>query len=176
MPNGGRTSGKYNSAKVNSTVTLDGASLQFILDNEMFRPIFDEAIERKQIPLVRFRQVAEYKADLDRGKAHTVTMIKKNKIERGGFVEENEDIKPKTMSFETKEFTVKEAGNMLGITEFSKRTSFIDLIGEMAESLAKDIIMHYETHLRDIALTGGASTPMIYARKDNTVARPTALN
>lgn len=149
-----------NTVTVTGTLAEGEASIQ--INN--LRPVYSKEIEFKAMPIMKFLQFAKQKTDLTAQPGLEIKMMTYDNLTGGGALSEKEHMPTVPMSSSMKSISVSERGNGTTFTELLLRASFTDTMADATTLLGRNMAIVLDKELRDVALTGGASTSTIYGR------------
>lgn len=128
------------------------------------RTVFSKEIEYKALPIMRFLQFATRKTELGVEPGLTISMITYNNLKLGGALKELTDMTTQALSGSTKQITVSEYGNAVGVSELLIQSSFDDVMASATTLLGRDYALVMDCELRDCALS---NTNVVYASESN---------
>jgi N4-gp56 family major capsid protein len=158
-----------NTITVNSGTALTGGEAVKLTNHQ--RLVYSAEILWKAMPIMRFAQFAQYKEELGVQPGLTIQMMTYNNLKRGGPLTEGVRMVSQALSATTKQITVGERGNKITVTELALRASFTDIMNDATTALGRDMGLVLDCELRDVALTGGIGTSVIYGRADKNAAK-----
>ena len=166
MPNG-----------INTIVQADNTSLDAGTASKLInhlRPVYSREIEFKAMPIMKFLQFAKQKTELGTQPGLSIQMMTYNNLARGGALTEGVRMTTDTLSSSMKSVSVSERGKAIAVTELALRASFTDIMADATTLLGRNMALTLDCELRDVALTGGAGTSVIYGRADKNAAKITS--
>lgn len=105
--------------------------------------------------IMRYEEFGLQKTELGAEAGQTVKFTYYNDIARGGALTEGVDMETKNMSAFTKDITVTEYGNAIGVSEKLLQTSWIQQLTEAAVLLGRDYALVRDLDIRDTLVAGG---------------------
>lgn len=150
-----------------SNVDLDNGTKSSQLIHSL-RPVYNETIAYKALPIMRFSQFASYKADLMAQPGLTIQMPTFNDIVGGGKLEEGKHIVPTAMSSSMRSITVTEHGNAISVSELALVSSYHNVMRNAIDLLSRNVAITVDRDLRDCAIKGEAGRSVIYGRSSET--------
>lgn len=151
-----------------TAITQTGATNGGTLFSELHRQVYSRIIEHHALPLMRFRQFATLKTELNVQPGLSIKMLTMNNLALGGVLEEARNMGTQAISGAYKDISVSEHGNAVSHTELAIRASFLDVMRETTVLLGRDYALVMDTELRDTALS---NTTVIYGGgKDSRAA------
>jgi N4-gp56 family major capsid protein len=161
---------------INTVVRTTGTDLgdygsAVSLADSHVRAVYSQEIYFQSLPIMRFLSFAKYKEELGTQPGLTIQMLTYKNLRKGGTLTEGTPIQTQAMSASYKQITVAEQGNATAVTELALRTSFTDVMADATTLLAQDMALTLDCQLRDVALTGGTGTSVIYGRADKNAAK-----
>ena len=152
-----------------ATGTLDAGDAVKLINH--LRPVYSKEIEFKAMPIMKFLQFAKQKTELGTQPGLSIQMMTYNNLKKGGALSEGVRMTTQTLSSSMKSISVSERGNAVAVTELALRASFTDIMADATTLLGRDMAIVLDCELRDVALTGGAGTSVIYGRADKNAPK-----
>ena len=147
--------------KTTTAVVSGGDNVKF---TDGVRMVYSKEIEFKALPNMRFMQFATVKTELGVTPGLTISMLTYDNLTLGGALTEMTQMVTQAMSGSTKQITVQEYGNAIGVSELLIQSSFDDIMASATTLLGRDYAMVLDCELRDTALSG---TNVVYAAKSD---------
>lgn len=154
---------KMNTITIATDTVLSGGDAVKLLNH--LRPVYSREIEFQALPIMRFAQFAKLKTELNVQPGLTIQMMTYNNLAKGGALTEGTRMTTQALSSSMKSITVSERGNAIAVSELALRASFTDIMADATTLLARDVAIVLDCELRDVAITGGVGTSVIYGRK-----------
>ena len=148
--------------KTTTAVVSGGDNVKF---TDGVRMVYSKEIEFKALPNMRFMQFATVKTELGVTPGLTISMLTYDNLTLGGALTEMTKMVTQAMSGSTKQITVQEYGNAIGVSELLIQSSFDDIMASATTLLGRDYAMVLDCELRDCALSG---TNVVYASNGAT--------
>lgn len=128
--------------------------------SDAIRTVYAKEIEFKALPLLRFLQFAQTRTELGVEPGLTISMLTYDNLKLGGKLTEAEAMTTQALSGSTKQITVTEHGNAVGVSNLLIESSFDDVMSSATTLLGRDYAMVVDCELRDTALSN--DTNIVY--------------
>ncbi len=149
--------------KTTTAVVNGGDNVKF---SDAIRMVYSKEIEFKALPNMRFFQFATVKTELGTEPGLTISMLTYDNLALGGALTEMTAMTTQALSGSTKQITVQEYGNAVGVSELLVQSSFDDIMASATTLLGRDYAMVVDCELRDAAL--GNTNYIVYAADGGT--------
>jgi len=132
----------------------------FIALPQAILDVYSVDILHEALGIMRFEEFAVKKTELQAQPGQTINFTRYNNIQRGGQLQEDQEMTERTMSASQQGVSVTEWGNAIGVSEKLLQLSYDDVLAEAAVLLGRDYAVVNDLMCRD-ALAGVSQ--LIYA-------------
>ena len=126
------------------------------------KDVFSAEIYFAALPTLKFDQFSTKKTELGVQRGDTIKLPKFNNLKRGGYLQEGQPMKARSMTNSQASISISEVGNAVAVSERLLQTSFYDQLAAASLLLGRDMAVVLDEQLRD-ALMGSVSASVVYA-------------